>query len=499
MRNPSLATVAAASVFLVAGCTVGPDYERPELPELESYRFGQDLPDTASALDPADTEWWTGFNDPALNALVTEALQNNLDVRIAAARVEQFAAVIGLTRSQAFPQVGYDAGAARQQSSREVNPAGPRVSDFFEANLNVGWELDVFGRIRNATDAALADTLAAEEVRRGVILTVVTSVATSYIGLRSLDEQLAISRAKLQTRRETTDLFQLQYERGIISRLELAQIQSELERTAATIPAIEREIGQLENALSVLLGRPPGQIPRGVTLAALAAPPIPGGLPSDLLLRRPDLREAEQRLISTNELIGVAVAEYYPSFNLTASLGLASSDLTNLFDNTAVTYGLGAGLLGPIFTSGFLESQLEQAKAAEREAIELYRSAVLTAFRESEDALVVRSTTIDEAAAQSRQVAALAKYAELAQKRYDNGFVDYLEVLDAERDLFDAELERAQLRAAELSAVIGIYKAFGGGWVEIAEDFAQPEDESQDADSTDSTETADAGAQAEAS
>ena len=281
MRKQSTIALLAGSCLALTACTVGPEYERPDLPMVYSFRFADEsATDTASTLDPADTEWWSGFNDPALDALVTEALESNVDVRVAAARVEQFAAVIGLTRSQAFPQVNYDGGLGRQQISREIgagkSPGSDRVSDFFEANLNVGWELDVFGRIRRSTDAAIADTLAAEEVRRGVILSLVTSVATSYVGLRSLDEQLEIAKAKLETRRDTTELFELQFERGVISRLELAQIQSELERTAATIPTIEREIALLENALSVLLGRPPGEIARGLPLEDLGTQAQPG-------------------------------------------------------------------------------------------------------------------------------------------------------------------------------------------------------------------------------
>lgn len=462
------AAVALAAALAAAGCRVGPEYEPPELPAPASDRFRFAADD---ARETADTAWWGLFDDPVLDALVDEALRSNLDLRVAAARVEEFAARIGIARSSAFPRADYDAGAGRTQQSREIGVGrlGPRISEFFEANLNVGWELDVFGRIARSTDAAVADTIAAEELRRGLILSLVSSVATSYIGLRSLDRQLDIAAQKLATRRDTVRIFTMQFERGVISRLELEQIRSELERTAATIPAIEREIATLENALSVLLGRPPGPIARGLDIDALAAPPIPAGLPSDLLRRRPDLREAEQRLIAATERVGVAVADFYPRFSLTASLGLASDELSQLFTASAGTYSLAAGVLGPIFTAGLLENQLGVAEASERQALETYRAAVLTALREAEDALVTRSTTAEESAAQSRRVDALAQYAGLADQRYDNGFVGYLEVLDAERDLFDAELERVRLRASLLGSVVGVYKAFGGGWVEIAE------------------------------
>jgi multidrug efflux system outer membrane protein len=474
MRSPGRIPIWAAIACALAlpGCTVGPAYESPDgLGVPGDFRFS-----TEGALDTADIEWWKLFRDPVLDDLIDEALSNNLDVRIAAGRVEEFAARIGLTRSAAFPQVGYDGGAGQAQNSRELNPAAQRISSFFEANLNVGWELDVFGRIRRATSAAEADTLQAEEVRRGVILTLVSSVATSYVALRGLDDQLAISHRMLQSRGETVELFEKQYDKGIISQLELAQIRSEYERTAATIPAIERDIAVLENSLSVLLGRPPGEITRGSELKALAMPPIPAGLPSDLLTRRPDLRGAEQAMIAANERVGVAVAEFYPRFNLTGALGLASDDLSDLFKSSAGTYTAAAGIAGPLFTAGFLENQLRGAEAAERRAVDEYRQSVLTALREAEDALVTRTTTIDEAEAQTRQVNELTRYAGYAQQRYDNGYVGFLEVLDAERDLFDAELQQVRLAAARYASVIAIYKAFGGGWVEIAETTADGAD-----------------------
>jgi len=456
---------------VITGCTVGPTYEPPTLPEVDRFRFATD-----DVVDTADVEWWTMFGDPVLNDLIDEALQNNYDVRIAASRVDEFAARIGITRSTAFPQVGYGAGASRSQSSNET-PQGQlsrdRVSDLFDANLNVDWELDVFGRVRRATEAAKADTLAQEEIRRGVILSLVTSVATSYVALRSLDEQLDISLGKLATRQSTLNLFELQFENGVISQLELAQIRTEYERTAAAIPAIEREIALLENSLSVLLGRPPGTIRRGRTIQTLAAPPVPSGLPSDLLRRRPDLREAEQRLFAANERVGQAVANFYPTFSLTAALGVASDDLTDLFSSSALTYSVAAGVAGPLFTAGLLENQLGAAEAIEQQAIDIYRRTVLTALRESEDALVTRTTTIAESDARQRQVESLRLYAELAQMRYDNGYVDYLEVLDAERDLFDAELESVRLRSALYASLINIYKAFGGGWVQHAEEAAE--------------------------
>lgn len=467
----------AGVILLPTGCVVGPEYERPEVVVPDAFRF-----DASGELDAGDVAWWSAFGDPVLDALVAEALANNLDVRIAAARVEEFAARIGISRSAAFPQVNAGGGLGRSSLSREIAPGsagGSRTSDFFNANLNVGWELDIWGRIRRATDAARSDALASTEVRRGVVLTLVTSVATSYVGLRSLDAQLEVAREKLETRAGTLDIFERQFAQGVISKLELAQIRSEYERTAATIPGIVRDIARLENSLSVLLGRPPGDIDRGRTIATLAMPPIPAGLPAQLLRQRPDLQAAELAMMSANARIGVAAADFYPRVSLSGTLGLASDDLSRLIGSSAVLSEVAGGIAAPIFTAGLLESQLAVAEASEREAVEQFRRAWLTALLESEDALVTRSTTAEEVAAQGRQTDALSTYASLAQVRYDNGYVGYLEVLDAERDLFDAELTQIRLRASLHTSVIGIYKAFGGGWVTVAEDVA---DEAEAAD-----------------
>jgi multidrug efflux system outer membrane protein len=467
----------AAIVLLLPACSVGPEYQRPEVVLPETFRFAVD-----GDVDALDVAWWSGFDDPVLDRLVAEALAENRDVRVAAARVEEFAARIGVSRSAAFPQVGYGGEAGRSRLSREIAPGsagGDRTSDFFTANLNVGWELDLWGRIRRATDAARADTLAAEEVRRGVVLSLVTNVATSYVALRSLDAQLAVARDKLATRADTVALFELQFESGVISQLELAQIRSEFERTATAIPGIERDIARLENSLSVLLGRAPGAIERGRTISELAMPAIPAGLPAEMLRRRPDLRGAELAMMAANERIGVAMADFYPRVSLSGALGLASDDLSQLVGSSAGFGEIAAGIAGPIFTGGLLEARLDAAEAVERQTIEAFRQSWLTALRESEDALVTRSTTLDEVASQGRQIEALAAYAGLARMRYDNGYVGYLEVLDAERTLFDAELAQIQLRASLYASVIGIYKAFGGGWITVAERVA---DEAAQAD-----------------
>jgi len=475
MRHVNFSFGLLLSVGLT-GCAVGPDYQPPDIATPPQYRF-----DIANRDGDTDALWWRAFGDPVLDELIDEALANNFDVRIAAGRVEEFAARIGIVRAEMIPQLSYGAEALQQQNSREIGLGklgGDRVTAAFNASLNLTWELDLWGRVRRATEAARADLLAAEANRRGVFLTLVTSVATSYVQLRGLDEQLAIAERRLESRAETLELFQLQLEKGMISELEVAQVRSEYERTAAAIPAIRRDIAKLENALSVLLGRPPGPIARGRPLEALAAPPIPAGLPSELLERRPDLRAAEQRLVAANARIGAAIAQFFPRIALTGALGVASDELSNLATSSAGIYSIAASVTGPIFAAGRIQGQVDAAEAVTRQALDQYLQSLLSALRESEDALITVTTTRDETAAQARQVDALARYESLARRRYDNGYVDYLEVLDAERQLFDAQLQLIRLEAAELGSIIAVYKAFGGGWVDQISTPAPADDSS---------------------
>jgi len=450
--------------LLLTACAVGPAYQAPADPSPVAFRIPH-----PEASETADLLWWQSFNDPALDRLIELAVSNNLDVQIAAARIDEFAARVGLARSAGLPQVGYGVGATRNWLSREIAPGSTpgidRTSDAFEAALNLSWELDLWGRIRQSRVAAQGEFEASIEQRNALVLSLVSNVAQSYIQLLSLDAQLKVARNRVNARQETLDLFMLQLEEGVLSELEVAQVRSEFERTRAAIPALEREIATLENALSVLLGRPPGVIERGRTLQTLNAPSLPGGLPSDLLVQRPDIRAAERQLVSANARIGVAMAERFPRISLTGLLGQASDDLSNLTSSSANFGQVNAGLIGPIFAGGAINAQIEAAKASEQAAALNYEAVVLTALREAEDALVIRATTFEEAEAQQRRLTALEDYLKFAEMRYDNGYSSYLAVLDAERTLFDAELLTLQVRAAALASVIGIYKAFGGGWV----------------------------------
>jgi len=459
----------------VTGCTVGPDYVKPEVDIPDEWRYSiEDASGTVNSL------WWEQFDDPVLDALINEALINNKDVRIAAARVEEFAARVDITRSGFYPQVGYDGAAGRNRSPLETAGGGSRINDSYLAALNVGWELDVWGRIRRATEAARAQLLAEEEVRRTVILTLVSSVAGSYINLRNLDRQLEIAIRTRESRAESVDLFQTKYEGGVVSALEVAQVRSEYEQAAVRVPALERQIALQENALSILLGHNPGAIPRGKTIDDLMLPQVPEGLPSELLARRPDIQRAEQDLIAANAQIGVARSQYFPTISLSGLFGYASSELSDLLKSSSEIWGIGADALGPIFTGGRISSQVRATEAVQRQALVGYAQTVQAAFREVDDALISNVKRREELLAQGQQVAALQDYARYAQIRYDEGQVSYIEVLDSQRRLFDAELLYTQSENEVHAAMISIYKAMGGGWVEQAETVANETDYAPD-------------------
>jgi len=453
-----------ACATLLAGCMVGPNYQRPAVETPPSWRVT-----SAGARNVADTAWWGQFNDPVLDNLVREALQENLDLQVAAARVDEFAGRYGFTRADLFPQVGAGASGGRQRTTEETGnglPAGYRSTlNAYSAALSASWEVDLWGRVRRSTEAARADLLGTEEARRGVILSLVSSVAGSYVNLRDLDRQLVIAQETVKSRGESLELFRLRFQGGFSSEVEYVQVKSQYEEAMATIPAIEKAIAQQENGLSVLLGRNPGPIPRGKTIDELPVPAVPAGLPSDLLARRPDILQAEQALIAANARIGVARAAYYPSISLTGAFGYASTDLSDLFTGPARMWNYAVPVSVPIFTGGKIAGNVQASEAIQREALLSYRQTIQGAFRDVDNALVDQARTQEQLAAQASQVQALAKYLELAKLRFDNGYTSYLEVLDAERSLFGAQLSYAQNQGVLLQAVINVYKAVGGGWV----------------------------------
>jgi multidrug efflux system outer membrane protein len=457
------------------GCTVGPDYVRPQVDSPEKWRV-----DYAAAADVANTRWWEQFDDPVLDQLIDTALRENKDVRIAAARVEEFAARVAIARSGFFPQIGYNGQASRNRASREAFGGVPAGSDRsyndYSATLSAGWEIDLWGRIRRATEATRAELLAQDENRRTVILSLVSAVANTYITLRQFDRQLEVSRDTLASRAESLRLFELKFKGGVISDLELAQVKVEYEQAAAAIPPIERQIALTENALSILLGHNPANIPRGKSIDALILPPVPAGAPSSLLERRPDVRGAEQTLVAANARIGVARAQYFPTISLTGLFGYVSEELDKLLESSANVWSLGGSALGPIFTGGAISGQVRASEAVQRQTLVGYLQTVQSAFREVDDALISVQKSREQLAAEGRRVAALADYARLARVRYDEGYSSYIDVLDAQRSLFDAELQYVTVQGDVYTSLVNTYKAMGGGWIIDAQATANETD-----------------------
>ncbi|WP_321908225.1 efflux transporter outer membrane subunit [Paraburkholderia sp. J11-2] len=466
----------AAPVLLIGllnGCLLGPNYERPKVDVPATYRFA--YPDVA---DVVNTTWWEQFEDPVLNDLVKTALENNLNVKQAAARVDEFMGQFVSTRSALFPQASVGFSAARERASQDGPtpiPAGVSpVFNEFQPSVSAFWTIDLFGQVRRETEAARANVNAAEQSRRATILTLVASVATSYITLRSLDMQLEIAQSTTASRADSVHVFTLRQQFGQTSDMELAQSQSDYEATAATIPQLEQQIGQQEDALSVLLGSNPEPILRGRTLVDLSTPAVPEGLPSDLLERRPDLLQAEQNLVAQNALIGAARALYFPQISLTGLFGSVSTQFSNLFTGPARVWTFAGSAVMPIFTGGNIYGQNKQAEARQQEALFAYENAIRVAFQQVNDALIGVQKSREQFVIQSRQVGSLRKYLRLARLRYEGGYTSYLEVLDAERNLFSAELQQTQTRAATLTNLVNLYMAMGGGWVVQAEQMSVP-------------------------
>lgn len=474
-RWPIVATLAAFSC-IGAGCTLGPDYARPSLDVPQSYRYANEVATSAThaaPVTPAPTladvpAWWRDFGDPALDALVQEGLSANHDLAIATARVDEFAALVQASRAEGLPQVGYGAGATRQRAGTGASLApgnGSPVRTTYSALWSASWELDLWGRIRRQNEAAQANFLASEQARLGVALTLVSAIVTSYVTLLDLDRQLQISQATLDGRRSSVEVFRLRLEGGAVSEFEMMQVTAEYETAAAAIPILEQSIAQQEHALSVLIGRNPGPIKRDRTLQTLVTPPVPAGLPSDLINRRPDILQAEEQLRASNALVGAARALYFPTLSLTASGGTASRELDELFSGPARTWSFTGQLLGPIFSGGAIESANQQALARREQAVHVYQQAVQNAFRDVDDALVAIVSKRALIAALSRQVTALKRAVELTRERYDNGYTDYLEVLDTERSLFSAELQLSSAQGDGYRTLVDLYRALGGDWI----------------------------------
>lgn len=461
------ALAAATALSLTAGCTQGPDYARPQLQVPAQYR-AQLTP--AEAASYADLAWWEAFQDPALQRLLSEAVNNNYDVQIAAARIEQARAELGVVRSQALPQVDYQGGVSGERTAVQ-GVRGVQDVDVGTATaiVSAAWELDIWGRIRRATEAADANVYQQEEVRRGVMLSLVSDVAIGYFRLLELDSQLQVAEESARTYKSTHELFNLRYEAGRDSNLPVQRAQAVYNSSLARTAELQRQIAQQENALSILLGSYPRAIVRG-RLADQAIPATPLGSTSDILQRRPDIRAAEQGMIAANAEIGVALANFFPRIGLAAFLGGEGFRIGGENDSFGL-WGAALSVAGPIFNGGRLQSIYEGRKAYWDEAVAQYRKIVLVAFRETSDALVAQQTLVDKRRALEAQIANLRESNSLALTRYDGGRASYFEVLEAQQQLYPAQYELAQTQGEQLIATVNLYKALGGGWRQTSEEW----------------------------
>jgi multidrug efflux system outer membrane protein len=457
-----------AIALAVSGCTLGPRYKRPEVKTPEAFRGAEPSADQ-SAASLADLEWSALFDDPALTELVTRALKQNFDVRIAAERVLQARAQYRISRSDRFPTLGASAGATTAGASREGATPIPEGADrdvtYAEAGFSLSWELDVWGRLRRLTEAARARYVATEEARRAVVTTLIGDVMETYLSLRALDLELEIARRTGAVAEEGLRLTRARQERGVATALDVRQAEQLLYIARGQIASAERAIAQTENALSLLLGQHPGEVSRGRAIEALTVPPtVPAGLPSTLLERRPDIRQAEQELIAANAQIGAARAEYFPRISLTGFLGVQSRSLSDLLTGGAGLWSAGLGAAAPIFNAGRTGANVRYAESVQRELVVNYQRSIYSALREVADALAGYRKTADQRAEQQRLVEALDASVRLSRQRYEGGIDNYLQVLDAQRSLFQGELELARLRQQELASIVQLYRALGGGW-----------------------------------
>jgi len=455
-------------LMLLTSCAMGPDYSRPDIPTSDSYRTAGEEKDLQSL---ANVPWWELYKDEELQKLIRIALEENKDLKRTVATVDEFAARMLVAKTDFAPQMNATIYSPSFGNTKNIAfPGFPNPFNYYlQGNLN--WELDIWGRIRRSNEAALGDLLAREESRRALILQLVGGVAQAYFDLRQFDMQLEIATRTFQAWEESVRIGNARLRQGVINRLDVDQFEAERENAAARIAELKRQVVQKENELSVLLGRNPGQVSRGRSLTEQVMPPVvPAGLPSELLQRRPDVVQAEQGLAAATARIGMAKADRFPKLSITGTLGVASPTLTRFVAPETIFGAAGPTLTGPLFNAQILGFQQEAAEAQARQAVAQYEQTILVAFREVEDALVGVSTAREQATAQERQVNALRSALRLASLRYKGGLANYLDVLIAQRNLFDAELSLAATRRLHLVSIVQLYKALGGGWSPDAKD-----------------------------
>jgi outer membrane protein, multidrug efflux system len=454
-----------------AGCTVGPNYQRPAVQIPQSFRAPDPLP-TPQATSLADLKWWEVFRDEKLQELIRAALTANYDLRDAVARVEEARANLGVTRSNQLPQLGVSGDIQFNRLSRDGQTPLPATflpnqnRTFGEGMLNLlSFEVDIWGRLRRATEAARANLLSAEETRKAVVVTLVSDVATDYLHLRELDYELQISRATLATRQDSLNLTQERQTGGVATLLDLRQAEQLVDTAEQTIPELQQQVEQTENQITLLLGQPPGGIARGQDFMREELPPeVPTGLPSALLERRPDILAAEQNLVAANANIGAAKAEYFPRISLSGFLGGQSTQLSSLFNGPHSAWSFVPQISQPVFAAGRLKSGVRLAQAERDEALVQYERAIQTAFTDVSNALIAHQRVRESRLKQEALVRTLEDRTRLAYARYRGGVDTELNALDSDRDLFNAQLSLAEIRLNELLSVVQLYKALGGGW-----------------------------------
>jgi len=450
-------------LWLLAGCAIGPNYRRPDVDMPADY-FAAPSPVDASSI--ADMPWWDVLRDPVLKALIEEALANNQDLAIAAQRVEQARYQVGVVRADLMPQVGYQGSAQRGQAGGDTGSLGFALgTNQFLGAFQMAWEIDLWGRIRRATEASLANLLATEAAQRGVILSLVTEVAQTYLQLRELDAELEITHTTRGVYESVRDLFEATYRGGVGDKLAVSRASASLADAEAGIPAVEQQIVTTENALNVLLGRNPRAIPRGVPLKQIALPvDVPAGLPSSLLERRPDILQAEQNIVASNALVGVAIGSFLPKFGLTSVYGGTSSVIENVVKSGGNVWLIAGSLAGPLFQGGRLYYSYKGSVAAWEEQKLAYQATVVGALRDVSNALIARQKQSEQLTSRAKQVQELEDAYRLSVIRYKEGIALYFEVLEALQQLYPAELTLVRTQYGQAAAVVQLYKALGGGW-----------------------------------
>ncbi|PTX90781.1 efflux transporter outer membrane subunit [Opitutus sp. ER46] len=469
-RFSLLFPVAVSATSFAALPAVGPDYHRPDAPRVAQYRDAEPLGGAlwkaaAPAEDQARGAWWRVFGDPTLDQLQARALAANQSLRVAAARLDQARAAAGLARSNYWPQLAVDGSFTRERQSRTTENVQPEaVASTYRLPLVASWEIDLFGRVRRLTESARAEAEASAATLESVRLALTAEVATTYFSWRAFDRELALLRDTVQWRRRALDLVQARLQGGTAAEADVARAETELATAQADAAELANRRASLLYALAVLVGEPASAFEVTATPAALLPPSVPAGLPSELLERRPDVAAAERALAAANARIGVAKAAFFPAISLTGGAGWASGDVDTLFKTDSRLWSIGPRLYLPIFQGGRNRANLERSQAAFEEAVAQFRQQVLVAFREVQDALTANRLLAEQAEAQERALRSAQRAVQLAQVRYDAGFVSYLEVIDAQRTALAIERRSVQLGATRLNASVALIKALGGGW-----------------------------------